>query len=120
MVHGISSCIGRPQLTVTTKLMPGRQRHRDDARIVATLELLPPGPRAEFPVRAGVANDKGVVYRDITVSSTLELLHLVARMNTLGFSVNSELRQTRSARYECVFSKAGDRSGGGSQELLEA
>lgn len=59
--------------------------------------------RREF--RVGVLNQEGYVYRDVRVSSELELLHFSARMNALGFSQARPDRDGIRSVYIRVFFK---------------
>lgn len=52
----------------------------------------------------GIANERKEIYREVDVFSESELLHLTARMNTLGFHVARELQ---SRRYTMVFTRPG-------------
>lgn len=95
------------RVTVTSKLVAGVRRHRDDDQVVSTLANLPLSQDSHWdrPQRAGVANEEGEIYRYIVVSSAFELLQLTARLNAKGFSVSAELRHTRVGHYERIFTK---------------
>jgi hypothetical protein len=93
-------------LSVKTHLLLRRVRGSDDARVLACLEGLPSGlpDSAKDWELVGIANDSGEIYRVVQVRTALQMIALTARLNALGYSVDTE-RQSRSYRYARVFSR---------------
>ena len=54
---------------------------------------------------AGIANEDGEVYREVLLYNLLEMLHLIAKLNTLGYKLDRALKDARKPRYAAVFSR---------------
>jgi hypothetical protein len=86
----------------------------DDQRICALVESLPTPTVIRSAVRAGITNEQGDVYREVLVYNPLEMLHLTAKLNSLGFKSDRALREVRASHYAIVFSRRGRKRRGGS------
>ena len=96
-----------PMNDARPRLIQGRAPNPDDERVWGAVESLPaPAVRyAHERQRAGIVNEEGCVYREVDVFSLLELMHLTARMNTLGYRLAPELREFLSRRYSVVYAR---------------
>lgn len=89
-------------------LVPRRCIAGDDEEIRSALSSLPGNAKGSRLERVGILNADGEVYREINVSNALELLHLTARLNAIGYVVDKLSRQRRAQRYARIFSKRSD------------
>jgi len=72
-----------PSYAPETSLVPGAARGALDEEVKALVVGLPDGVG---PLqRIGICNPAGAVYREISLHGPLQLLHLWARLNALGF-----------------------------------
>jgi hypothetical protein len=87
-----------------TRLVAGRSKSMSDKVILAMVNALPPaGDDDGEKQTVGICNRLGEVYRQVEVFSSLQLLYLTARLNTLGYSLDGELRSRLSSRYVRIF-----------------
>lgn len=98
-----------------TKLISGRALSPLDPQICEAVNSLPPPAPSRYVdrQRAGILNEQGDVYREVDAFTLLDLLHLTARLNALGYRVAPEQRERQSRRYSVIFAPRQIKVGGG-------
>jgi len=66
---------------------------------------MPPTASVHTMVKAGITNDDGEVYREVVLFNLLEMLHLTAKLNALGYHLDGARKQVRSSHFSAVFSR---------------
>lgn len=86
-------------------MLSGRAIGSLDERISDAVDSLPAAglSRSGDRQRAGILNARAEVYREVDVFTLLDLLHLTARMNVLGYRLAQELRERYSRRYSIIY-----------------
>lgn len=93
---------------MTTRLLQGHAPGERDEQVCSALRGIPAGDALDRArLYAGILNGEGTVYRDVTVRGKLQLLHLTARLNAIGFQAVPP-RGGRS-RYAVLFARAAQR-----------
>lgn len=86
-----------------TRVLPRTSRRTDDEQLVQLIQSLPVGPDRGPARRIGIMNERGSIYREVTLHSVMEMLHFSARMNSLGFAVHRQRSPRDHGRHEMVF-----------------
>jgi hypothetical protein len=93
-----------PSYAPETVLVPGTVAGDQDEQVRALVLGLPDG--AGRLQRIGICNAAGTVYREVTLHGPVQLLHLWARMNALGFRQRGPYGQGFS-KYSLLFAREG-------------
>lgn len=90
-----------------SRLLPGREIGPDDEKIASLLAAHTPLPEGDLArhERLGILNAHEQVYREIDVYSAIEVLQLTAKLNSIGYSINSRGLESKRARYARIFWK---------------
>jgi hypothetical protein len=91
-----------PTYAPETALVPGTVPGEEDEQVRALVLGLPDG--AGRLQRVGICNAAGTVYREVALHGPVQLLHLWARMNALGFRQRGPYGQGFS-KYSLLFTK---------------
>jgi len=89
-----------------SRLLAGHAPDRNDDRIRYALQVMPAPNRFLSLGKVGIANGQGVVYREILTFGALDLLHLTAKLNSLGYCIDQPRGDLRARRYVRVFKAA--------------
>lgn len=68
----------------TSRVVRGRSVRRDDASLLQVISQIPLGGGCAQTVLIGILNEHGDLYREVRLHTTLEVLHLAARLNVVG------------------------------------